>query len=175
MEGTMSEIRMFAGNFAPLYWSYCNGSLQSIAQNTALFSLLGTIYGGDGQTTFALPDLRSRIPVGVGQGSGLPYVALGELSGTESVTMLSTNMPAHVHSYTLAVPGTDDDATLSGGAGNVLALSAINMYAGGSGASTGPMNLTLNPNGSNAPIPVLQPYLAINFIICVEGIYPSRN
>jgi microcystin-dependent protein len=175
MNPTLSEIRMFAGNFAPLYWKFCNGQLMSIAENTALFSLVGTIYGGDGQVTFGLPDLRGRMPVGTGTGPGLPNVDLGEMAGSENVTALSTNLPAHMHSISYAVPATEEDANLSAGAGNVLATAAFNAYATGSGVTTGPIMVTLNPNGSNAPIPVLQPYLAINFIICVEGIYPSRN
>src|SRR5438270_2669849 len=96
-EPFLGEIRMFGGNFAPRGWSLCNGQLLPIAQNTALFSLLGTTYGGNGQTTFALPDLRGRVPLHWGQGPGLSNYDLGEQTGTESVTLLSTQMPAHSH------------------------------------------------------------------------------
>lgn len=175
MDPTLSEIRMFGGNYAPLSWQFCNGQLMSIAENTALFSLLGTTYGGDGQTTFALPDFRGRMPVGTGAGPGLPNIDLGEVSGSESVTALSINLPAHVHTVQFAVPGTEDDASLNSGSNAVLATAAYSVYSAGSGSNTGPITLMLNPAGGNQPIPVLQPYLAINFIIAVEGIYPSRN
>src|SRR3954468_23228168 len=97
-EPFLGEIRMFGGNFAPRGWAFCNGQILSIAQNTALFSLLGTTYGGNGQTTFGLPDLRGRVAVSAGQGPGLSNYSLGELAGSESVTLTSANMPAHNHS-----------------------------------------------------------------------------
>src|SRR5688572_13508567 len=97
MEGYLAQVIMFAGNFAPRGWAFCQGQILSIAQNTALFALLGTTYGGNGQTTFALPDLRGRVPVGTGQGPGLPSVTLGELAGEPAHTLISTEMPAHNH------------------------------------------------------------------------------
>src|SRR3982750_2476369 len=97
-EPFLAEIIMFGGNFAPRGWAFCSGQILSIAQNTALFALLGTTYGGNGQTTFALPDLRGRAPIGTGQGPGLTNILLGELSGTQSVTLTSQQMPAHNHS-----------------------------------------------------------------------------
>jgi microcystin-dependent protein len=100
MEGTIGEIRMFAGTFAPRTWAFCSNQLISIAQNTALFSILGTTYGGNGQTTFALPDFRGRVAVGTGTGPGLPNVQLGQMAGTPTVTLLTTNMPAHNHAVT---------------------------------------------------------------------------
>ena len=99
MEGTIGEIRMFAGTFAPRTWAYCNNQLISIATNTALFSILGTTYGGNGQTTFALPDFRGRVAVGTGQGPGLSNIVLGQMAGTPTVTLLTTNMPAHNHHF----------------------------------------------------------------------------
>src|SRR4051812_4210500 len=96
-EPFLAEIVMFAGNFAPRGWAFCNGQILSIAQNTALFSLLGTTYGGNGQTTFSLPDFRGRSPVGTGQGPGLATIDLGEVSGAEAVTLLTTQMPVHTH------------------------------------------------------------------------------
>src|SRR5690349_13883210 len=101
-EPFIGEIIMFAGNFAPRGWAFCQGQILSIAQNTALFSILGTTYGGNGQTTFALPDFRGRVPVGQGQGPGLSSYVLGEVSGTESTTLLTTNMPVHNHGLTQA-------------------------------------------------------------------------
>src|SRR4051812_19628298 len=100
-EPFLAEIMIFAGNFAPRGWAFCNGQILSIAQNTALFSLLGTTYGGNGQTTFALPDLRGRVPIGVGQGPGLSSISLGEVGGTENVTLLTTQMPMHDHTATV--------------------------------------------------------------------------
>src|SRR5215211_5950019 len=100
MEGYIAEIRLFAGNFAPRGWAFCYGQILSIAQNTALFSLLGTTYGGNGQTTFALPDFRSRVPVGAGTGPGLANISLGEVSGHETVTLLLNQMPVHTHPVT---------------------------------------------------------------------------
>src|SRR5687767_4324920 len=97
MDEFIGIVKIFAGNFAPRGWMFCQGQLLSIAQNTALFSILGTTYGGNGQTTFALPDLRGRVPVGVGQGPGLPSMSLGEMSGATSATMTIQNMPAHTH------------------------------------------------------------------------------
>src|SRR3954471_16909667 len=101
MDGTIGEIRLFAGNFAPRNWAFCNGQLMPIAQNTALFSILGTTFGGNGQTTFGLPDFRGRVSVGTGQGTGLTNHDLGEQSGTENVTLSTAQMPAHTH--TIAV------------------------------------------------------------------------
>src|SRR6188508_367844 len=108
MEGTIAEIRLFAGNFAPRNWAFCQGQIMSISQNTALFSILGTTYGGNGQTTFALLDLRGRVPVGTGQGPGLSDKQLGEEAGQEAVTLTVNDMPAHVH--TNSAPATNADA-----------------------------------------------------------------
>jgi microcystin-dependent protein len=180
MDPTMAEIQCFAGNFAPQSWAFCQGQLMSIAQNTALFSLLGTTYGGDGQVTFGLPDFRSRMAVGAngGTGPGLPTINLGEMSGTENVTMLSSNMPAHIHTLSsakIAVNGGAGDSSSPVGA--VLA-SHPNAFSESFGA-----NQNLAPSisgnvaisGGSQPFPIRIPYLGLNFIIAVEGIYPSRN
>lgn len=173
MEGTIGEIRMFAGNFAPRSWAFCQGQILSIAQNTALFSILGTTYGGNGQTTFALPDLRGRVPVGVGQGPGLSSYVLGEMGGVESLTLVAGNLPAHVHS----IGANTGPATAGTPAGNVMATvqdanrNGINLYATSANAAMASTGVT----GSSAPIPVLQPFLSLNYVICVEGIFPSRN
>jgi microcystin-dependent protein len=123
MEGTIGEIRMFAGNFNPRTWAFCQAQLLPIAQNTALFSILGTTYGGNGQTTFGLPDFRGRVAVGTGQGPGLPNVQLGEMAGTTTVTLLSTNMPAHNH----AVTGT---VTMQANTDGVLTSDPTGRYLG---------------------------------------------
>ena len=180
MEGTIGEIRMFAGNFAPQAWAFCQSQIMSIAQNTALFSILGTTYGGNGQTTFGLPDFRGRVALGTGQGPGLPSVQLGEMAGTNSVTLTTGNLPAHNHPLTGAVntqanAGTDgqtDDPSNRRLIGSSIFTGAtsdlVNMAAA---AST----LAVGINGSNQPFSNMPPYTGMNYIICSEGIYPSRN
>jgi microcystin-dependent protein len=178
MEGYIGEIRIFAGNFAPGAWNFCDGSLQSIAVYTALFSIIGTTYGGDGQTTFALPDFRGRIPVGTGTGGGLPSYELGQVGGQENVSMTTATMPAHNHVTTMQtrIPafseagGADPTgailASLTNGYTNAATDSTLNLF-------TSPV--TLGAIGAGIPFSVMQPYLALNYIICMEGIFPSRN
>ena len=180
MDPTLSEIRIFAGNFAPLSWAFCNGALLSIAENTALFSLLGTTYGGDGQVTFALPDLRSRVPVGTGQGGGLSYWDLGEVQGSESVTLISSQLPSHNHSATASVTPpakTDGVGANAGPQGGYFSVSNLDMYSTPHNNVGGATQFTLNVgiSGGSQPHNNLMPYLAMNYIIAVEGIYPSRN
>ena len=173
MEGYIAEIRMFAGNFPPRSWAFCQGQLLSIAQNTALFSLLGTTYGGNGQTTFGLPDLRGRVPVGTGNGPGLTPRSLGEMSGTQTNTLLSINMPAHSHTMNAS----SDSASIGTPAGNSLGVNArggITPFAPGN-TNQAPMGSMTGVVGNNSPVNNMQPYLGINYIICLEGIYPSRN
>ena len=181
MEGYIAEIRMFAGNFAPRGWAFCQSQILSIAQNTALFSLLGTTYGGNGQTTFALPDLRGRVAVGPGQGPGLPSINLGEISGTPTTTLISTNMPTHTHVLSGGVSmqvnndsaGLTDDATNKrlGASGNLFTSLSSDLVPMAPLAST----LAIGTAGGSQPFNNMQPYLGMNFIICMEGIYPSRN
>ena len=167
----LAEIKMFAGNFAPRGYAFCSGQILAIAQNTALFSLLGTTYGGNGQTTFALPNLQGRVPMHAGQGPGLSPRTLGEVGGTETVTLLTTNMPAHSH--TLAAnsgPGNN-----SAPAANVVPAASTardRLY------TTNAANTTMGSTsiaGQNQPVSIIQPYLVVNFIIAIEGIFPSRN
>ncbi len=182
-EPFLGEIIMFAGNFAPRGWALCQGQILSIAQNTALFSILGTTYGGNGQTTFALPDLRGRVPVGQGQGPGLSSYTLGEVTGTESTTLLSNNLPTIP--INVPVAGTmkcsAEDADNARPNGRVLATATQGVvYAGASDGSTmlaGSVTGTATgtAGGSSQPFPILQPLLCINFIIALEGIFPSRN
>lgn len=168
MEPFIGQIMMFAGNFAPRGWAFCNGQLLSIAQNTALFSILGTTYGGDGKTTFALPDLRGRAPLHWGHGPGLSNRNLGESGGQEAVTLTVDQMPAHGH----ALNASDAAANVRQPTNAVLAQSE-------SYTQSRP-DVTLNPaaignTGGNLPHPNMQPFLGISFIIALQGIFPSRE
>ena len=164
MDPILGEIKMFAGNFAPKGWMLCNGQLLSIAQNTALFSILGTTYGGDGRTTFALPDLRGRAPLGTGAGPGLSQVTLGERGGVDSMTLTQANLPPHSHA--LAVSHGDVDAKVAG-----YLAHGIWSTTGGEAAPAD----TIAATGGGQPFDNRQPYLGVNFIIAVQGIYPSRD
>jgi microcystin-dependent protein len=162
------EIRAFGFNFAPRGWAMCNGQLLPIAQNTALFSLLGTTYGGNGQTTFGLPNLQSRVPMHFGQGPGLSSVNLGEQAWVENVTLNATQMPQHNHAAnatqgpaTASRPG---GAIPSGGGAYSSAAADTTMAAGFIGTA-----------GGSQPHENRQPYLALNYCIALEGIFPSRN
>jgi microcystin-dependent protein len=166
----IGEIRLFASNFAPQGWALCNGQLMSIAQNTALFALLGTMYGGNGQTTFALPDLRGRVPVHQGQGPGLTSRTQGEVSGSETVTLLSSQMPAHSH----ALRASTVAATGSTPAGALLGATTVNSYdnsAAGVAMAAGAIGNT----GGAQPHDNMAPTLALNYIIALFGIFPSRS
>ncbi|XZF16415.1 phage tail protein [Chitinophagaceae bacterium MMS25-I14] len=181
MEGTMANITLFAADFAPKNWAYCNGATLAISTNQALFALLGTTYGGNGVQTFQLPNLQSRIPVGTGQGGGLSSYELGEVGGTENNTMTLQNLPMHNHAsvVTAQLPVNGTSAITDGPEGNFYGPSTSNMYnsTAGAGQFFGTMNVTANlsPNGSSAPIPNIMPYLALNYVICMYGIFPSRN
>lgn len=166
----IGEIRMFAGNFAPVGWAFCDGQLQSIAENSALFALIGTIYGGDGQTTFALPDLRGRVPISQGSGPGLSLRTMGESVGVESVTLLQNQMPAHSHSQVAST----SPASLSSGPAGAPATPSTNLYAGGNvDAVMAPA--AVSSAGGSQPHSNMAPYLALNFIIALYGIFPARN
>jgi microcystin-dependent protein len=181
MEGTIGEIRMFAGNFAPRTWLFCQNQLISIAQNTALFSILGTTYGGNGQTTFGIPDFRGRVPVGTGQGPGLSNRSLGEMSGTQTNTITSANFPAHTHPFSgsITMPGNAADGNADAASGNYPAgLTGTNMYStvnNGSGLGNMQLALTGAATGSSTPVNNIQPVMGMNYIICQFGIFPSRN
>jgi len=162
----------FGFNFAPRNWAMCNGQILSIAQNTALFSLLGTTYGGNGQTTFALPDLRGRVGIHFGQGPGLSPYALGQVGGTETTSLTINNLPAHTHPF--APPCVDDDATGGIPTGKSPATSANNIYASPTGTATMAPGTT-GPTGGSQPFSILPPYLAVNWCIALNGIFPSRN
>jgi len=171
-EPLIGLIIMFGGNFAPRGWAFCDGQLLPIATNEALFSILGTTYGGDGRTTFALPDLRGRAPIHAGTGSGLTPRDIGEYSGEEDVTLISTEMPAHTHTVNPQYSNTPGQVNP---ANNFAAnLGAPNAVYGASG--DGPMGAAVvGVAGGSQPHENMQPWLCINYIIALEGLYPSRN
>jgi microcystin-dependent protein len=181
MDPYMASIMLFAGNFEPVSWAYCNGRLMSIAQNTALFSLIGTTYGGDGQVTFALPDLRGRVAVGAGQGPGRSNYDLGEMAGHENVMLLITQLPAHTHTAQVVptVGTSNTNANADDPDASLLTITGSPFYASGV-APVGHLagvtgNTTVQPTGGNAPFSPIAPYLTLNYIIATEGIFPSRN
>ena len=168
---------MFGYNFETRGWAFCNGQLLSIANNQALFSLLGTTYGGDGRTTFALPDMRGRVPVHMGQGPGLTPHPIGQYSGTETTMLTVQNMPAHNHPVTVAVGVASGAASTDEAAGAVLTNTGSNFYAaaGTADGQLGGVTASTGNNGGSQPYNNMQPYLAVNFCIALVGLYPSRN
>ncbi len=167
----VGEIMLFAGNFAPNGWAMCNGQILSIAQNTALFSLLGTTYGGNGQTTFALPDLRGRAPIHFGQGPGLPDFLQGESAGEYVHTLALGEMPGHSH----VMYGGDANGTQSSPAGGLPARDPSGSPAYGTSANTSLSAAAIGVAGSSQPHNNMPPYLAINYCIALQGIFPSRS
>lgn len=172
-EPFIAEIRIFAGNFAPRGWAFCDGQLLPIAQNTALFSLIGTTYGGDGRSTTALPNMQGRVPMHPGRGPGLTTRRLGENGGTETVSLTESEMPAHNHSLMASVdsgdlnaPATTRSIARSGG-GFAYSNQVINLKPSATQA--------LAPFGGSQPHNNLQPFLTMNFIIALVGLYPSRS
>ena len=173
----MGEIKLFAGNFVPRNWALCDGQLLPINQNQALYSLLGTTYGGNGTTTFALPDLRGRIPVGVGTNK-----TLGQKSGAETVSLTTTNLPGHSHNFPIKVSSAT--GTLNVPAASSSIASAVESVNSNTypvlGYNTSTPNVVLSGTatttaGGNTPVNVMQPYTVTTYIICVQGIFPSRN
>jgi microcystin-dependent protein len=179
MEGTIGEIRMFAGNFNPLNWAFCNSQLISIAQNTALFSILGTTYGGNGQTTFGLPDFQGRVAVGTGTGPGLPNVQLGEKAGTPTTTLTTAQMPAHTHQVVgnITPRAFADLGSLESPENAFPAGSSTKPYNAAADVNMQPIaiNLVTTVAGNSQPFSIMQPYLGMNYVICMFGIFPSRN
>ncbi|MDF7776264.1 tail fiber protein [Sphingomonas sp. AOB5] len=172
----LGELRPFAGNFAPRFWALCNGQLLSIAQNNALFALLGTTYGGDGITTFALPDLRGRLALSQGQGPGLTNRTLGEQSGTETVTLTIQTMPAHTH----VVVASANEAASPVPTGRVPAApkNGGKFYLPpnvGTQTDAPIGTASIGTAGGSQPHENLMPILAINYIIALQGIFPSQN
>jgi microcystin-dependent protein len=168
----VGEIRMFAGNFAPAGWMFCEGQLLPISENEVLFQLIGTTYGGDGQETFALPDLRGRLPVHQGQGPGLSSYFLAETGGAEEVTLPVTRIPAHSH----PMLATNDTATQTNPGGQVLARFAqanIDPYLEQTPPNVNLAVTSITATGGSQPHTNLQPYLCVDFIISLFGIFPS--
>ncbi len=176
----LGNVTIFAGTFAPRSWMLCQGQLLSIADNTALFALIGTYYGGDGQVTFALPDFRGRKAIHFGQGPGLSNYSHAQAAGAESVTLTVSNLAQHNHAFTAltGTPRASTDATGTSTPGaTVVPASGQMVYGVNEGYKTGTYsgNTTTAPSGSNQPVQTIVPYLAMNYIIAVEGIFPSRN
>lgn len=167
----IGTVMLFGGNFAPRGWAFCDGSLLPISENDALFALIGTTYGGDGQVTFALPDLRSRVPIHQGTGAGLSTRTIGEAAGSESVTLISSQLPSHTHTVVV----TTASATTGVPSNTVtLGVASIDIY------SAQAANIALHPQtisnaGGNQPHENRQPYMAMNYVIALEGVFPSRN
>lgn len=177
-EAFLGEIRIFAGNFAPKGWALCNGQLLPIAQNTALFSLLGVLYGGDGKTNFALPNLMGRTAIGQGSGPGLTPRSVGEDVGSQTVTLVTTEMPAHTHTpMGYSQKGSTANPTNAvwgeyslGGRGGTTPVALFNATP-----DTQMAPQALNTAGSSQPHNNMQPFLAMNYIICLQGEFPMRG
>ena len=170
----VAEIRMFAGNFAPYGWALCNGQILPISQNTALFSLLGTNYGGNGTSTFGLPNLQGSAPLGYGQGPGLSQRLQGQTGGEQTVTLLTTQIPSHTHAAQAATSGGLEAPTGHAWGEAMLGKTPLNIYA------PGPGNVLLSAQalaitGGSQPHNNLPPFLCVTFIIALTGIFPPRN
>ena len=187
-EAYLGQIILFGGNFTPSGWALCNGQLLSVQQNQALYAVIGTIYGGDGIQTFGLPNLQGRVPVHPGTGQGLTTVALGESAGTENVSVQITNLPPHTHP--IAPPCSNVPGTASTPLGNYPAVNATTVtctptnvhatattdtYASPTVPSQQMASFPSGIAGAGTPISIQQPYLGVNFIICTQGIFPSRG
>ena len=171
----VAEIRIFPFNFAPTGWAQCNGQLLPISQNTALFSLLGTFYGGDGKSTFALPDLQDAAALFWGQGSGLSERFIGEMSGSQTVTLLTSELPVHTHTVMAGTAGGQAIPTGLVWGTSSAAKAAANFYA-----PAAPSPVDMNPGalaiaGSNFPHNNMPPYLTLNYCIALQGIFPPRS
>lgn len=188
MEPLIGQIILFGGDFAPRGWMTCQGQLLPIAQYSALFSILGTTYGGDGRTTFALPDLRGRTPIGNGHGAGLTMRPLGAKGGSETTTLNVSNIPSHNHSVppasvkassqdaTEQVPGTNGATTLASPISNGRPAEFYNTQTPDVTLNTSGGNVLLSGNtGGNIPFNNMEPFISMNYIIAIEGIFPSRG
>jgi microcystin-dependent protein len=172
METYLATIMQFAFGFAPKGWAFCHGQLVSIAQNQALFSLLGTTYGGNGTTTFALPDLRGKTPIGFGQGPGLPSYGLGEIVGKESINLTIANMPQHRH----LINASSEASDAASPAGAFFANTGLKDGEYKTSGAQVAMNTAMMANaGSGSSVSLMQPYLVVNYSIAMQGVFPSRN
>lgn len=189
MEGTIGEMRIVAYDFAPRTWAFCNGQVLAINSNTALFAIIGTMYGGDGRTTFALPDYRGRVPLSHGQGAGLPDYTIGETTGTETETITLAEMAAHTHFITHNLTGTfqrfcnnDDANNVSSPQGNYPSLTSDPLYASTTeGAFSGSLeviiggSMSLGNTGGGQSHNNMQPFITMHYVICEQGVFPSRG
>ena len=191
MDPFISTILIWPPNFAPTGWALCAGQLLSISQNTALFSLLGTTYGGDGVSNFALPNLQSRVPVGAGQGAGLSPYIIGQMGGVESVALTANTIPAHTHpatqNLTVTLPAVTTTGTTNQPSPSVApaaptdaARNPVNIYSNATSTQTLGQpaiagTISVGSTGGGQPHENRQPYLAVNYIIALQGIFPSRN
>jgi microcystin-dependent protein len=173
MNPYVAEIRMFAGNFAPEGWAFCNGQVLPISQNTALFSLLGTTYGGNGTSNFALPNLQGRVPMHVGEGVGLSLRELGETGGESTVTLLTTQLPAHTH--TAEGVAAHDTANPQGSSWGASQRGFGNLYAPSSAPTVQMSAAAIENAGGNQPHNNMPPYLGLTFIIALQGVFPPRS
>lgn len=178
MDGYLAQVIGFAGNFAPRNWAFCHGQLLAISSNSALFSLIGTFYGGDGRSTFGLPDLRGRVFVGQGTGNGLSPNQLGQMYGTEERTLTLPSLPPHNHTATMH--GESNTATSGDPTNRLLGVvtGATKIYADAVAADEVPMHpdsVTVGMTGSGQSFSIEQPGLVMNYIICTQGIFPSRS
>ncbi|MEM7093935.1 MAG: tail fiber protein [Actinomycetota bacterium] len=181
MDGVIGVITMFGGNFAPRSWAFCNGQLLPISQNNALFSILGTTYGGDGRSTFGLPDLRGKAPIHAGTGPGLSPRAIGQHGGAETTTLLAGNMPSHNHSVTATLHAENRAGGENVPAGRMLGRSGQDtiysdvLPADDVAMASEAIVVTQQNAGGGQAFNNMQPFQVVNYIICLQGIFPSRN
>lgn len=194
MDEFLGTIKIFGFNFAPRGWMTCQGQTLAISSNSALFALLGTTYGGNGQTTFGLPNLQGRAPIGIGTGPGLPAYQIGQVGGVNAVTLLQTQLPQHTHAATAASTSTStstmyaESAAPSGQNPNGKMLATGQFYTDPVAANNRAMGpdsvattttttttVTVQPAGGSQPVDITNPYMAVNYCICTEGVFPSRN
>ena len=174
-EPFIAEIRIFAGNFAPRGWAFCNGQLLPVSQNTALFSLIGTTYGGDGRTTTALPNMQGHAPMHPGRGPGLTSRQLGQSGGSETITLSEAQIPDHTHSLQASTDESEfDGSTTPGGHVTAVMEDGTNLYAAANNLQPLASSAVEN-TGSSTAHNNMQPFLAMNFIIALTGLYPSRS
>ncbi len=171
-EPFVGEVRIFAGNFAPRGWAFCDGQLLAVSQNDALFSLLGTIYGGDGRTTFGLPDLRGRIPIHAGTGPGMSPRRLGAKAGEEKVTVTVNQLPSHTHGMQAS---SDSGSVASPTGATVGRTTNFDLYRAGGVPTADMAGAAISNVGGSRSHTNLQPFLCVHFIVALFGIYPSRN
>ena len=174
-EPFVGEIKMVGFNFAPQGWAHCDGQLLPINQNQTLFSLFGTYYGGDGRTTFGLPELRGRFPMHQGSGPGLTSRSIGTKSGNETVTMTSGQMPSHTHTGTVVSSTDEGDRTDPAGAYHARPEDPVQPYGGSSGGTMATGGVQIGNAGSGQAAPNMPPFIVLNFIVALYGLYPSRN